>query len=158
MFQAVIGEAACLTKVFGPPPEDKTPLQLESECLSSIQEFCEKNGKPCCINLITEGDLKFLKSLEPVEEPKAAATDSAAEGEQPDPVEVVDPNLDEIDLMILKEEQEAEKAKKDAEENQAKEAKLAKEKKAKDEAMAAKMEDIRRQERDLLDQRSQPIR
>lgn len=25
MFQAVIGQAACLTKVFGPPPEDKTP-------------------------------------------------------------------------------------------------------------------------------------
>jgi hypothetical protein len=31
---------------------------------------------------------------------------------------------------------------------------LAKEKKFKDEVMAAKMEDIRRQERDLLDQRS----
>ncbi len=60
--------------------------------------------------------------------------------------------------MIIKEEQEAERAKKEAEELAVKEAKLAKEKKAKDEAMAAKMEEIRRQERDLLDQRSQPIR
>jgi hypothetical protein len=60
--------------------------------------------------------------------------------------------------MIIKEEQEAERAKKEAEELAVKEAKLAKEKKVKDEAMAAKMEEIRRQERDLLDQRSQPIR
>lgn len=56
--------------------------------------------------------------------------------------------------MIIKEEQEAERAKKETEELAVKEAKLAKEKKAKDEAMAAKMEEIRRQERDLLDQRS----
>ena len=46
--------------------------------------------------------------------------------------------------MILKEEQEAERAQKEAEEIAAKEAKLAKEKKVKDEAMAAKMEDIRK--------------
>jgi hypothetical protein len=56
----------------------------------------------------------------------------------------VDPNLDEIDLMILKEEQEAELAQKLAEENATKEAKLSKEKKVKDEAMSAKMEDIRK--------------
>lgn len=56
----------------------------------------------------------------------------------------MDPNLDEIDFMILKEEQEAELAHKLAEENAAKEAKFAKEKKVKDEAMAAKMEDIRK--------------
>ena len=47
---------------------------------------------------------------------------------------------------------------KEAEENSVREAKLAKEKKIKDDAMAAKMEDIRKQERDLLDQISQPIR
>ena len=41
MFQAVVGEAACLSKVFGPPPEDKTLQVLESECLCEIQEFCE---------------------------------------------------------------------------------------------------------------------
>lgn len=67
-FQQVIGESACMSKMLGATPEDKTPQQVESETLCSIQEFCEQNGKPCCINLITEGDLKFLKSLEPVPE------------------------------------------------------------------------------------------
>ncbi len=59
--------------------------------------------------------------------------------------------MDEIDLMILREEEEILKAKLEAEENAIREAKLAKEKKIKDDAMAAKLEDIRRQERDLLD-------
>jgi adenylate kinase len=66
--------------------------------------------------------------------------------------------LDEIDLLIKKEEMELSRIQKEAEENSVREAKLAKEKKIKDDAMAAKMEDIRKQERDLLDQRSQPIR
>lgn len=61
-------------------------------------------------------------------------------------------------MLIRKEEQELARAQKEAEENSAREAKIAKEKKIKDDAMAAKMEDIRKQERDLLDQRSQPIR
>lgn len=69
-----------------------------------------------------------------------------------------DSNLDEIDLLIKKEEMELSRIQKEAEENSVREAKLAKEKKIKDDAMAAKMEDIRKQERDLLDQRSQPIR
>ena len=65
--------------------------------------------------------------------------------------------MDEIDLLIKKEEMELSRIQKEAEENSVREAKLAKEKKIKDDAMAAKMEDIRKQERDLLDQRSQPI-
>lgn len=69
-----------------------------------------------------------------------------------------DSNLDEIDLLIKKEEMELSRVQKEAEENSVREAKMAKEKKIKDDAMAAKMEDIRKQERDLLDQRSQPIR
>jgi hypothetical protein len=81
MFHSVIGEPACLLKMFGPVPDDKTPQLLESETLHEIQEFCEKNGKPCCINLITEGDLKFLKSLEPVEEPKQPV--EVEEGQEP---------------------------------------------------------------------------
>lgn len=59
--------------------------------------------------------------------------------------------MDEIDLMILREEEEMLRAKLEAEENAVREAKLAKEKKIKDDALAAKLEDIRRQERDLLD-------
>lgn len=53
--------------------------------------------------------------------------------------------------MILREEEEMLRAKLEAEENAVREAKLAKEKKIKDDALAAKLEDIRRQERDLLD-------
>lgn len=34
-----------------------------------LQEFIEKNGKPCCLNLITERDLKFLKQLEKKKHP-----------------------------------------------------------------------------------------
>lgn len=60
--------------------------------------------------------------------------------------------------MIRKEEMEQQRAQKEQEENAIREAKQAKEKKIKDDAMAAKMEDIRKQERDLLDKRSQPIR
>ena len=66
--------------------------------------------------------------------------------------------MDEIDLMIRKEEQEFLRLQKEAEENAAREVKLAKEKKIKDDAMAVKMEQIRNQERNLLDLRSQPIR
>ena len=29
-----------------------------------LQEFIEQNGKPCCLNLITDRDLKFLKQIE----------------------------------------------------------------------------------------------
>lgn len=66
--------------------------------------------------------------------------------------------MDEIDLLIRKEEQEFLRLQKEAEENAAREVKLAKEKKIKDDAMAVKMEQIRNQERNLLDLRSQPIR
>lgn len=52
--------------------------------------------------------------------------------------------MDEIDHMIRKEELELIRAKKEAEENAIRDAKLAKEKKIKDDAMAAKMEDIRK--------------
>ena len=66
--------------------------------------------------------------------------------------------MDEIDLMIRKEEQEFLRLQKEADDNAAREVKLAKEKKIKDDAMAVKMEQIRNQERNLLDLRSQPIR
>jgi len=29
-----------------------------------VMEFIERNGKPCCLNLITEGDKKFLRQIE----------------------------------------------------------------------------------------------
>lgn len=87
----------------------------------------------------------------------AAGDDAASNGQAQDEI-CDDSNLDEIDLLIKKEEMELNRVQKESEENSVREAKMAKEKKIKDDAMAAKMEDIRKQERDLLDQRSQPIR
>lgn len=34
-----------------------------SQTLKKMQELLEKNGKPCCLNLITESDNKFLAKL-----------------------------------------------------------------------------------------------
>lgn len=33
----------------------------EAKIIASLQKFIEKNGKPCCLNLITDKDIKFLK-------------------------------------------------------------------------------------------------
>lgn len=33
------------------------------ETLTKMQETLEKNGKPCCLNLITEPDSKFLGKI-----------------------------------------------------------------------------------------------
>lgn len=41
-----------------------------------MQQLCEQNGKPCCINLITEADNKFLASLETVQKPGTADAQS----------------------------------------------------------------------------------
>jgi hypothetical protein len=35
----------------------------EPEIFGELQDFIEKNGKPCCLNLITDKDNKFLKNL-----------------------------------------------------------------------------------------------
>ena len=35
-----------------------------------MKTLTEKNGKPCCINLITEADNKFLRKLQKDEEAK----------------------------------------------------------------------------------------
>lgn len=36
----------------------------DMEQLVEIQEFIERHGKPCCLNLITDRDNKFLRTLE----------------------------------------------------------------------------------------------
>ena len=51
----------------------------DMEQLVDIQEFIEKRGKPCCLNLITEKDNKFLRALE--KQQKAA--DKPADETQP---------------------------------------------------------------------------
>jgi hypothetical protein len=36
-------------------------LLPEAENQTKLQEFIERNGKPCCLNLITDKDIRFLK-------------------------------------------------------------------------------------------------
>ena len=47
----------------------------ECEFLADLKRFIEQGGKPCCLNLVTEEDNKFLKRLE---KEKKAAEDKAA--------------------------------------------------------------------------------
>ena len=41
-------------------PFDKEPAHQMQE----LQQFIERQGKPCCLNLITEADTKFMKKME----------------------------------------------------------------------------------------------
>lgn len=52
------------------------------EHLVDIQDFIERRGKPCCLNLITDRDNKFLKNLEKQNNPKAAGDKPHAEDSQ----------------------------------------------------------------------------
>ena len=149
----------------------------EAEQILKMQEIIEQKGKPCCINMITDSDKKFMEGLKKAAakiaraEARAAAKAAALEAEgsvEQSPGEETqrsvpadlesEEEVDEIALMIQKEDQEhaersaAEEAlkKQQAVENEQKRVKEAKEK--------IKMEKLREQERDLLDQRSQPIR
>ena len=45
----------------------------EPEIFGGLQDFIEKNGKPCCLNLITEKDNKFLKNLAKQQQPASHA-------------------------------------------------------------------------------------
>lgn len=39
-------------------------MTSEKEQLLKMKEIIEQKGKPCCINMISEGDKKFLADLE----------------------------------------------------------------------------------------------
>lgn len=95
----------------------------DSELLADLQEFIERNGKPCCLNLITERDNKFLKNLEKSKEGKAR------EGDGEEGVKEEDDEIAEI----MKREDEQNKLKEDdAREQKAKDIDEAQKKKAKD--------------------------
>ena len=127
--------------------------ESEADILRDIQAFIEVNGKPCCLNLITDRDNKFLRNLEK-QAKQAEAVPNEGEGEHTAPVE----EEDELAAIVRAEEEanhqreiaRKEKAIKDAEEEE--------KRKAKEIQDLAKMELIKQQERDLLDTRSQPIR
>jgi len=145
----------------------------ENEQLAKMQEIIEQKGKPCCLNMISDDDKKFLANLQKIAQKearakaRAEAAQAAAENEgaadnadgedaeagEPEDVQSEE-EVDEVTLMILKEEQEhAERAtaeeslkKQQAAEEQAR--------KLKEEKEALKLERLREQERELLDQRS----
>jgi hypothetical protein len=63
-----------------------------------MEALIEQKGKPCCINMITENDKKFLIQLEK-DSKKRPKTGDAEDQDQESEEE-----LDEIDMMIQKEE------------------------------------------------------
>lgn len=56
----------------------------DMEQLVDIQEFIEKRGKPCCLNLITDKDNKFLRALEKQAQKATASLDDTQQ--QPESV------------------------------------------------------------------------
>ena len=126
----------------------------DSELLTEIQAFIERNGKPCCLNLITERDTKFLHKLEKQANAKAPVEDGTEEGDRSGKVD----EDDELAVIIRKEEEEQRRRIEWDREKKAKEAEEADKRRAKEVQDMAKAELIKQQERDLLDTRSQPIR
>ena len=149
----------------------------EDEQQVKMQEIIEQKGKPCCINMISDDDKKYLAHLAKMAAKEArakaraeaalAAAENEASREEGDGEKVEgaaaeeqesEEEVDEVTLMIQKEEEEhAEKAKADEALKKQKTAEEAA-RKVKEEKEALKLEKLREQERDLLDQRSQPIR
>lgn len=53
-------------------------LLPKEEQLSKMREIIEQKGKPCCINMITDEDNKFLNGLKKLAEKEARAAARAA--------------------------------------------------------------------------------
>ena len=94
----------------------------EDEQLASMKEIIEQKGKPCCINMITDSDRKFLANLENEARSKASTPkeednkheEAVPEGEEAQPtpnVEEPEEEVDEISMLIEQEEREAHEAK-----------------------------------------------
>lgn len=132
-----------------------------------MRALLEQNGKPCCINLITEADNKFLANLNKHEvgeaKPHVQSTEHMSEEEkakhEAEQAEALARSMeDEVDVLIRKEEEEFHRVQQAEAKKKEIEAKESKERSAKEAVTNAKMEKIKQQERDLLDTRSQPIR
>mmetsp|Transcript_39288 Transcript_39288/g.59982 ORF Transcript_39288/g.59982 Transcript_39288/m.59982 type:complete len:207 (-) Transcript_39288:12-632(-) len=142
-----------------------------------MREIIEQKGKPCCINMITAEDKKFLDNLKKqalkAEKAKAkaeaaAAADPEASAQEKDEdatqskagdlAQESEEEVDELTQMIQKEEQEAAQRKRLDEDKKRQNQVEEEMKKIKEAKEAVKLEKLREQERDLLDQRSQPIR
>lgn len=57
-------------------------MEDKEKNFAHIQEFIEQNGKPCCLNLITDRDLKFLKQLEKKRHPVAVHHEESKHSEE----------------------------------------------------------------------------
>lgn len=134
----------------------------ESQILAKMAEIIEQKGKPCCINMITESDRKFLANLErqALKDAKAKAraetaaqaamADAASKegsieenGEHADDARDSEEDIDEIDLLILQQERELAE-KKANEEAKAKQEAIERElQRAKEKKAAAKIEKLR---------------
>lgn len=149
-------------------------MSEDKDQLLKMKEIIEQKGKPCCINMISDKDKKFLADLDKTKRREARAkareaaaaellanppTDSQAEAEEPNPdLADSEEEVDEVTLMIQKEEAENAEIQKQADakaKTEAHEKEVAAAREIRD---AKKIEKLREQERDLLDQRSQPIR
>ena len=97
-------------------------LDKEAENLERMQEFIERNGKPCCLNLITERDVKFLKQ-------------HTADQEEEDEDEV---------LKMIKREEEEQKVREEQErEHRKQEQAEAEQRKVREEQDRTKLEQVR---------------
>jgi len=57
-FVKLIGAECCI--LLDKPEE----TQNVDKTLKRMRELLEQNGKPCCLNLITDADNKFLKAID----------------------------------------------------------------------------------------------
>ena len=76
----------------------------EGELLPKMKEIIEQKGKPCCINMITEEDNKFLADIEKIKqkELRAKAREAAAaeaEANPPGESQGDEPNASNKDLQ-----------------------------------------------------------
>ena len=58
IFTQLIGEENCMLL------DNPEITANQDKTLSMMQAKLEQNGKPCCLNLITDNDNKFLKNIE----------------------------------------------------------------------------------------------
>jgi adenylate kinase family enzyme len=94
----------------------------EPEIFGELQDFIEKNGKPCCLNLITDKDNKFLKNLTKANQ--APATHEGGEhhdGAADEHKEAAVDEDDELAIIMKNEEEDNRKRAEEEKEQKAKE-------------------------------------
>lgn len=77
-FTKLIGEENCM--LLDNPDETRD----EGKTLQRMRQKLEQNGKPCCLNLITDADNKFLNNIERMARREAREAEAAAKGSQMD--------------------------------------------------------------------------